>query len=35
MNSMDTPLGTLKKQLKKQEQTQSAYLVLSGAGKDG
>ena len=30
MNSSDTPLGTLSKQLKKQEQLQTPYLVLSG-----
>jgi U4/U6.U5 tri-snRNP-associated protein 1 len=34
MNSSDTPLGTLQKQLKKQEQVQTPYLILSGAGKD-
>uniref|UniRef100_A0A1I8AZM1 U4/U6.U5 tri-snRNP-associated protein 1 n=1 Tax=Meloidogyne hapla TaxID=6305 RepID=A0A1I8AZM1_MELHA len=32
MNSQDTPLGTLNKQLKKQEQLSTAYLVLSGRG---
>jgi U4/U6.U5 tri-snRNP-associated protein 1 len=31
MNSMDTPLGTLAKQKKLQEQTHSAYLLLSGS----
>ncbi|CAD5225951.1 unnamed protein product [Bursaphelenchus okinawaensis] len=31
MNSSDTPLGTLAKQLKKQEQTQSPYLILTGS----
>lgn len=31
MNSSDTPLGTLEKQRRKQEQTQSAYLLLSGS----
>jgi hypothetical protein len=31
---MDTPLGTLDKQLKKQEQLQTPYLILSGTGKD-
>ncbi|KAL3103495.1 hypothetical protein niasHT_002493 [Heterodera trifolii] len=35
MNSMDTPLGTLNKQLKKQEQLQAPYLVLSGRGDGG
>uniref|UniRef100_A0A914D9Q7 Uncharacterized protein n=1 Tax=Acrobeloides nanus TaxID=290746 RepID=A0A914D9Q7_9BILA len=34
MNSMDTPLGTLAKQLKKQEQLQTPYLVLSGSRSD-
>lgn len=33
MNSSDTPLGTLSKQLKKQEQLQTPYLVLSGTGR--
>uniref|UniRef100_A0A1I7W9S0 Protein TIC 214 n=1 Tax=Heterorhabditis bacteriophora TaxID=37862 RepID=A0A1I7W9S0_HETBA len=33
MNSSDTPLGTLTKQLKKQEQLQTPYLVLSGSGR--
>ncbi|KIH57841.1 SART-1 family protein [Ancylostoma duodenale] len=33
MNSSDTPLGTLSKQLKKQEQLQTPYLVLSGSGR--
>ncbi|CAD6193623.1 unnamed protein product [Caenorhabditis auriculariae] len=30
-NSYDTPLGTLSKQLKKQKQLQTPYLVLSGS----
>uniref|UniRef100_A0A914X4B4 U4/U6.U5 tri-snRNP-associated protein 1 n=1 Tax=Plectus sambesii TaxID=2011161 RepID=A0A914X4B4_9BILA len=34
MNSMDTPLGTLEKQQKKQERLQTPYLVLSGSSKD-
>ncbi|VDM96675.1 unnamed protein product [Thelazia callipaeda] len=34
MNSMDTPLGTLNKQLKKQEVMQTPYIVLSGSGRD-
>ncbi|KAI6219593.1 U4/U6.U5 tri-snRNP-associated protein 1 [Aphelenchoides fujianensis] len=34
MNSSDTPLGTLEKQLKKQEQTQMPYLLLSGSNQD-
>lgn len=34
MNSMDTPLGTLEKQLRKQEATQSPYIILSGSGRD-
>ncbi|CAG9530104.1 unnamed protein product [Cercopithifilaria johnstoni] len=34
MNSMDTPLGTLNKQLKKQEAMQSPYIILSGSGRD-
>ncbi|KAI6237125.1 hypothetical protein M3Y95_00232100 [Aphelenchoides besseyi] len=34
MNSYDTPLGTLQKQRKKQEQLQLPYLLLSGANKD-
>ncbi|VDK22791.1 unnamed protein product [Anisakis simplex] len=34
MNSMDTPLGTLQKQLKKQESLQSPYIILSGSGRD-
>lgn len=33
MNSSDTPLGTLSKQLRKQEQLQTPYLVLSGSGR--
>ncbi|GMS80557.1 hypothetical protein PENTCL1PPCAC_2732, partial [Pristionchus entomophagus] len=33
MDSWDTPLGTLNKQLKKQEQMQTPYLVLSNTGK--
>ena len=33
MNSSDTPLGTLQKQRKKQEQTQSPYLLLSGSNR--
>ncbi|CAI4223442.1 unnamed protein product [Auanema sp. JU1783] len=33
MNSSDTPLGTLSKQLKKQEQLQTPYLVLSGSNR--
>ncbi len=36
MNSSDTPLGTLEKQLRKQEALQTPFLVLSGGGaKDG
>lgn len=31
MNSTDTPLGTLEKQRRKQEQTQSAFLILTGS----
>ncbi|VIO99433.1 SART-1 family protein [Brugia malayi] len=34
MNSMDTPLGTLNKQLKKQEAMQTPYIILSGSGRD-
>lgn len=34
MNSMDTPLGTLQKQLKKQEALQAPYIILSGSGRD-
>ncbi|KHN88507.1 U4/U6.U5 tri-snRNP-associated protein 1 [Toxocara canis] len=34
MNSMDTPLGTLQKQLRKQEALQTPYIVLSGSGRD-
>lgn len=34
MNSMDTPLGTLNKQLKKQETMQTPYIILSGSGRD-
>lgn len=34
MNSSDTPLGTLNKQKKKQEQLQTPYLILSGQGRD-
>ncbi|VDN56019.1 unnamed protein product [Dracunculus medinensis] len=34
MNSMDTPLGTLNKQLKKQESMQTPYIILSGSGRD-
>ncbi|CAI5449908.1 unnamed protein product [Caenorhabditis angaria] len=30
-NSYDTPLGTLSKQLKKQKQLSTPYLVLSGS----
>lgn len=32
MDSWDTPLGTLNKQLKKQEQLQTPYIVLSKSG---
>uniref|UniRef100_A0A914PF89 U4/U6.U5 tri-snRNP-associated protein 1 n=1 Tax=Panagrolaimus davidi TaxID=227884 RepID=A0A914PF89_9BILA len=35
MNSSDTPLGTLSKQIKKQEQLQSHFLVLSGGRSGG
>lgn len=31
---MDTPLGTLAKQRKKQEQLQTPYLILSGTGRE-
>lgn len=34
MNSSDTPLGTLDKQLKKQELLQTPYIILSGTGRD-
>ncbi|MFH4974329.1 hypothetical protein AB6A40_001038 [Gnathostoma spinigerum] len=34
MNSMDTPLGTLNKQLRKQELQQTPYIILSGSGRD-
>ena len=34
MNSTDTPLGTLSKQLKKQEMLQTPFLILSGSGRD-
>uniref|UniRef100_A0A0N5AQA4 U4/U6.U5 tri-snRNP-associated protein 1 n=1 Tax=Syphacia muris TaxID=451379 RepID=A0A0N5AQA4_9BILA len=34
MNSSDTPLGTLDKQLKKQEVLQTPYIILSGSGRD-
>uniref|UniRef100_A0A7E4VPS9 U4/U6.U5 tri-snRNP-associated protein 1 n=1 Tax=Panagrellus redivivus TaxID=6233 RepID=A0A7E4VPS9_PANRE len=34
MNSFDTPLGTLSKQVKKQEQTGSHYIILSGNSRD-
>jgi U4/U6.U5 tri-snRNP-associated protein 1 len=33
MNSADTPLGTLQKQLKKQEQLQSPFIILSGSNR--
>jgi len=33
MNSFDTPLGTLQKQLKKQEQLQSPFIILSGSNR--
>lgn len=34
MNSTDTPLGTLSMLQQKQKETQSPYVVLSGAKKD-